>query len=267
MITQREISQFAHRLEIGDKVIEKDYVLTWLLMALAGSELNKYLAFKGGTALKKIYFPDYRFSEDLDFTLTKEIDANELISKFENMLNKLTKDQAFQFILPRDKIEKRTNSITLYVNYVGPLNAAITTRDIKVDFTIDEKLIFPIEKLEIHSDYSDATEKKILTYSLEEILTEKLCALIGRTEPRDLYDTHFLLNRGDLDYYAIKQSFIEKADSKKVDHDRLEEVLNKREVTFGKLWDTRLKHQIRDLPDFEGIVRVTRKFFRKYDII
>lgn len=160
MVTQREISQFAHKLKIGDKVIEKDYVLTWLLLALADSDLSKSLVFKGGTALKKIYFPDYRFSEDLDFTLTEKIDTDELIDKFESMLNKLAKDQAFEFVLPRDKVEKRTNSITLFVNYVGPLQALLTTRDIKVDFTISERLIFPIDKLAIHSNYSDAVEKK-----------------------------------------------------------------------------------------------------------
>ncbi len=40
-----------------------------MLLAIANSPLRDRLAFKGGTALKKIYAPDYRFSEDLDFTL------------------------------------------------------------------------------------------------------------------------------------------------------------------------------------------------------
>ncbi len=58
MITQREISQLAFREKMSDRVIEKDYVLTCLLLALADSVLAENLAFKGGTALKKIYFPD-----------------------------------------------------------------------------------------------------------------------------------------------------------------------------------------------------------------
>ncbi len=41
------------------------------------------LAFKGGTALKRCYFGDYRFSEDLDFTLTKPVAFDELIKRLE----------------------------------------------------------------------------------------------------------------------------------------------------------------------------------------
>ena len=51
-------------------VIERDYVLAWFLTGLAGHPLRDVLAFKGGTALRRCWFADYRFSEDLDFTLT-----------------------------------------------------------------------------------------------------------------------------------------------------------------------------------------------------
>lgn len=48
----------------------KDYVLSWLLLGISKNPiLSDNLVFKGGTVLKKVYFPDYRFSEDLDFTL------------------------------------------------------------------------------------------------------------------------------------------------------------------------------------------------------
>lgn len=78
MIRPAEISKLAHSLGLGDKTIEKDYVLTWVLQAIAVSPLCDLLAFKGGTAIKKMYVPDYRFSEDLDFTLleTNTTDAD-----------------------------------------------------------------------------------------------------------------------------------------------------------------------------------------------
>jgi len=53
----------------SEKTIEKDYVLSWLLVGMSKTKLNEVLAFKGGTALKKIYIKNFRFSEDLDFTL------------------------------------------------------------------------------------------------------------------------------------------------------------------------------------------------------
>jgi len=47
-------------------VVEKDYVITWLLLGISDSTLKNVLAFKGGTAFKKAYFEDYRVSEDLE---------------------------------------------------------------------------------------------------------------------------------------------------------------------------------------------------------
>jgi predicted nucleotidyltransferase component of viral defense system len=54
-------------------VLERDYCLAWFLCALAESDLKPVLAFRGGTALKRCYFGDYAFSEDLDFVLTESI--------------------------------------------------------------------------------------------------------------------------------------------------------------------------------------------------
>ena len=63
---------------IPESVLERDYCLAWLLAALAESDFKAVLGFKGGTALKRCYFGDYRFSEDLDFTLTAPVSPDEL---------------------------------------------------------------------------------------------------------------------------------------------------------------------------------------------
>ena len=50
-------------------LLEKDYALGYLLAGMAQTPvLNDTLVLKGGTALRKFYFADYRFSEDLDFS-------------------------------------------------------------------------------------------------------------------------------------------------------------------------------------------------------
>jgi len=54
---------------IGEQVIEKDYALSYIVAGIAAQpELSRSMIFKGGTALKKLFFGDYRFSEDLDFS-------------------------------------------------------------------------------------------------------------------------------------------------------------------------------------------------------
>ena len=82
MITTKEINAVANRYQLRDTQVEKDYVLSWILFAISGNELlSKCLVFKGGTVLKKVYFEDYRFSEDLDFTLLDEKITNEDLLK------------------------------------------------------------------------------------------------------------------------------------------------------------------------------------------
>lgn len=67
MIPQRDLSLLSNRLaerggrRIPETVLERDYCLSWLLVGLSRSPLRSPLAFKGGTALKKCYFWDYRF--------------------------------------------------------------------------------------------------------------------------------------------------------------------------------------------------------------
>src|SRR5215510_5020000 len=85
MIDRSEILAVAADLSLEADVVEKDYVLGWLL---AGIYANQLLAekwvFKGGTCLKKCFFETYRFSEDLDFTLTDptQLDATFLLHAF-----------------------------------------------------------------------------------------------------------------------------------------------------------------------------------------
>jgi len=267
MIPQAEISKKAYRESMNDKVIEKDYVITWLLLALADSELAGSLTFKGGTALKKIYFPDYRYSEDLDFTLTQQIENDIVLQKLKQALDILARGQGFQFAVPTEKVEERADSLTAYINFVGPLQARLDSRSIKVDFTLSEMLIFPIEPRAVHSPYSDAIARNFPAYTLEEILVEKLCAIIGRTEPRDIYDVNYLFGASDIDFHRIPDAFREKAEFKGIEPGRLKASLNEKQDKYARMWESRLRHQVRDLPHLEETTRVVNRSLRKYDLI
>ena len=78
MIKPGEIQKKARTVGVRDQQIEKDYILSWILQAVAmHNKLAKEIVFKGGTVLKKVYFEDYRFSEDLDFTLLDDNLSNQ----------------------------------------------------------------------------------------------------------------------------------------------------------------------------------------------
>ena len=73
MIGREEILAVADEAALGPRVVEKDYMLGWLLAGISRHpNLGTEWVFKGGTCLKKCYFETYRFSEDLDFTLRSE---------------------------------------------------------------------------------------------------------------------------------------------------------------------------------------------------
>lgn len=70
MIPVGEIRALRAEWQLRDDVIEKDYVLGWLLAGVATDPaLSATWVFKGGTCLRKCYYETYRFSEDLDFTV------------------------------------------------------------------------------------------------------------------------------------------------------------------------------------------------------
>src|SRR3990172_1449351 len=107
MIPQRNISLLSNRLATGkarriaDSVLERDYCLAWFLSALAQSKLRTALAFKGGTALKRCYFPDYRFSEDLDFTLIEPMSFEEILDRLEAIDSAVKQDSGITFAFDR----------------------------------------------------------------------------------------------------------------------------------------------------------------------
>ena len=70
--------EFSREFGLTANVIEKDYVLGWILAGIFNHpSVGSSWAFRGGTCLKKCYFETYRFSEDLDFTLTESDHLNQ----------------------------------------------------------------------------------------------------------------------------------------------------------------------------------------------
>jgi predicted nucleotidyltransferase component of viral defense system len=267
MISTAELAKLAHRLGVSDRVIEKDYILSWLLIAIAESDLRNSLVFKGGTALKLCYYPTYRFSEDLDFTLCTDLPHQGLVLAFETLFPGL--GQRVNLALSLRSAEQSVfESTTLLIDYVGPLKARPGARRLKVDITRGELLLNPpVERL-LQATYSDYPKRVTLpTYTLEEILTEKLCALIGRTEPRDLYDVNALFKSGDVDLTFLPANFAAKCQHKGKDPDRLGAALVSRAATFGKLWKPRLAVQVIDLPDLDDVLRSVRQHLRGLGLV
>ena len=266
MITPKEINKRAAANRVSDRQIEKDYVLTWALAGVAEHEvLNKALVFKGGTVLKKCYFEDYRYSEDLDYTLLDESLTHEtLIVYFEEVFKWVKEESNITFQLGETNTHQASGSSQFYVNYFGPLGGNMGSRSIKVDITRGEILIYEPEQRKVFTDYSDMEDiSAVLScYPLSEILIEKMAALMGRTEPRDFYDFWYFMEIERMDISEHLGAFEQKAKRHKHDPKEFANKVLSKEAVFGKDWVKKLQHQIHDLGKFDEVFRQTKRHLK-----
>jgi len=79
MIDAAQIKILAAGAKIDPGIVEKDHVLSKALMALSrDKEFQEAFVFKGGTALMKCYYPQWRFSEDIDLTAKAKLKSKEI---------------------------------------------------------------------------------------------------------------------------------------------------------------------------------------------
>jgi predicted nucleotidyltransferase component of viral defense system len=199
VIPRAEIRQVAEEAGLLATTIEKDYVLGWVLFGIGEHpDLNQWI-FKGGTCLKKCYFDTYRFSEDLDFTLPPNVKYEaEAIAAGLRAVAKWVHDTT-GIEVPDEGIDieelRNKRGQTTYqgrLTFRGPLGLPNQQRQrIKFDLTRDELLVTVPQQHAVHHGYSDLPDPAatVRCYSLEEILAEKLRALVERAgRARDVYD-------------------------------------------------------------------------------
>jgi hypothetical protein len=279
MIAQRNLALLSNRLakaggrRIPEAVLERDYCLAWFLISLSRTPLRERLAFKGGTALKRCYFGDYRFSEDLDFTLTAEVPFDVIRQELEPVFADVARSGGVSIRFAHEDKQSHQNSYTFYLSYEGPLPATARPKEVKVDMTIREAIVFPLEPrkvLRAYEEYEDLPEDAaILTYSLSEIAAEKVVALLdaARNEPRDLYDIWFLTSLGHVDLRDLTHAIETKWEFRKKKPADARDALETKEARYEKLWDTRLSAQMAELPKFDQVFRTVRRALREADII
>lgn len=199
---------------------EKKYLLLLTLRSIA-SGYEDSLIFKGGTSLFLFYGLN-RFSEDLDFTLTKDISFKELFAAVSSDLKLIGIENEYKILSDND------TGFSARIKARGPLymNDASSVF-IKVDISKREKVVLKPEPKEINPEFNDILPFSVLLMDKREVLAEKIRAIITRQKARDVYDAYFLINAGtkiDLDlvnrklsYYNIKFSmdeFIKKVKEK-----------------------------------------------------
>jgi len=252
MISKAELQRLANREKIALGVLEKDYVLTEVLKSLSQVvSLNDLLVFKGGTALRKVYFTDWRYSEDLDFTAKHEMKEEELRQSLDEWYSQV--EQSSQIRLTTKMLHKPNGYARVRAQFIGPL---AYPGMIFMDLSFDELLCLAPELRQILSKPFSSEGQKVLAYRLEELLAEKIRSLLERGKSRDYYDVWRLFKEktSGLDFKLLGEVLVKKLIHKKLNLTGINDFLPKDIDALKQYWVSELEQQINQLPSLEVVI-------------
>lgn len=243
MVTKEDIIKVARREKLSLGIIEKDFVLTHILKKIYASNLKDKLIFKGGTALHKIYLHK-RLSTDLDFTKLNNFSLEELKRVIEDKeINSKIKDSY-----------ENQDSMNIVLGYTSVLNYK---DNIKIQISKREKPILNIIRHKLKSYFYPDFE--ILTFKFEELVAEKIRALIQRNKPRDYLDIYYILNKKGINFAMTiklaKQKLLNVNDF--YDTNR---IFNNLDLVKNS-WEKDLGGLMLNAPDFNNVIKKINKYF------
>lgn len=275
MIPTREILDLRSEWSLDVGVIEKDYVLGWLLAGIAHDpQIRDKWVFKGGTCLRKCYYETYRFSEDLDFTIVDggPETPEDLAPIFGRVAEWIRDESGIELVVDQSAFRLRKNrrgnqTAQGRIAYRGP-NPPPQLPKVKLDLTADEVLVDQVERRVIGHQYSDAPlpGDGVICYSLVELFGEKLRALAERCRPRDLYDVVHMHRHPDLVGRAPQVAAVlaRKCAHAGIDIPTVGSMrLSPYRDEIEREWDNMLGHQLpRPLPPFADFWATLDEVFR-----
>jgi predicted nucleotidyltransferase component of viral defense system len=278
MISKQELLQLRTEWQLDIGVIEKDYVLGWVLAAIAVEPaLAEHWIFKGGTCLRKCYYETYRFSEDLDFTVIDggPEDPDELTAIFQRVSVWLAQQSGIELLVEDGAFVQRRNlrgnpTIQGRLAYRGP-NPQPTLPKLKLDITSDEILVAPPVLRSIVHSYGDSPlpTDGVRCYSLAELAAEKTRALAERCRPRDLYDVVYIHRHPDLLSLAtqVRNVLAQKCAHAGIAVPTADAIRNSQYAHEIELeWENMLGHQLpRPLPAFAEFWNALEQIFAWLD--
>ena len=184
MITQEQVNALARQYKINETVIFREYLQLVFLQKLYQKNPSRNIFFKGGTAIHLV-FQAPRFSEDLDFSVTMSVPEFE--SYIATVLKRMVDEEGVAW--------KEKKSITGKQFLLTAENILPYKTYIALDFSFREE-IFSSERSIIQTAYPVLFTSYVYHLSQDEMLAEKIRAVMTRRKGRDLYDLWFLLSKG-----------------------------------------------------------------------
>ena len=194
MIPRRYIEEWRQNAPWPDNAqVEQDLVIERALVELFSDDLlRENLAFRGGTALHKIFLkPQVRYSEDIDLVQIKEGPIKPLLVRIRERM---------KFLGIKRSVKQNANNNTIVYRFESEIPPIVNLR-LKIEINCREH--FSVLDLNEVKHETNSTWFKgdcsIISYELEELLGTKLRALYQRRKGRDLFDLYWALQHINID--------------------------------------------------------------------
>lgn len=203
MIPQRYIQEWKEQAPWPtDAQVEQDLIIARALIELFSDELiNKSLAFRGGTALHKLYLkPQIRYSEDIDLV---QISSEPIVAVLKRIREKLA-----SFLGTKRTVLQHIHNNTVIYRFETSTQPVISMR-LKIEINTREHFnVLGLKEIPYKVENSWFTGECNLTgYELEELLGTKLRALYQRRKGRDLFDLYWALTNNEVDAQKVIQCY------------------------------------------------------------
>jgi predicted nucleotidyltransferase component of viral defense system len=209
MLTKEQLQKLSKIYQINEYVVAREYFQLLFLKEFYSNNFSNKVFFKGGTCIRLIYGGS-RFSEDLDFTV--ELEEKEFENQIIKYLNAMVKKYPLSF-KEKDAIIGKSYLVTINTDF---LKQEVY---VKLDFSFREKALKPEKRIVRDNEYPIVFGSFVYCLSKDEILAEKIRAVLTREKSRDIYDIWMLLELGGelkkgvirekLDYYNKEYSVAE----------------------------------------------------------
>ena len=268
------------RLGSGWEAVERDYVLSWVLAGMTRIDaLRDTLVFKGGTALKKCYFGRYRFSEDLDFSGVGDVPTGDAMEEAmraacDEAVGLLDEYAPVAFECERytEREPHPTGQKAFTIRARLPWHRAPHVR-VMVEVSLDEPVLRPAPEREVIHEYGEPLDTRVKVYSLEEIVAEKLRAILqhveklqargwSRSRARDYYDLWRVLEtyRDGLELSGFGSLLRRKCEVRNVTFGGPGDFLQPALLDYvERTWDQWLGPLVVELPPLDTVIRMLRR--------
>jgi predicted nucleotidyltransferase component of viral defense system len=193
MIEKRLVQWYAADAGVDLDIAEREIALVYVLRILADHGLLERLAFKGGTAIRKIYLGNQgRFSLDLDFTATQDANPEALILDVAGLFHNHTY-HGLTFTIPTGDYYANPESCGAEISYQHEWS---TSGKFGIQISLRGRPLLPVRpailRKERYFEWLGFEPPAVPSLELHEIIGEKIRAASQRSRVRDLYDIYQL---------------------------------------------------------------------------